>query len=103
MVLGSYPDLTRFSLTFLVRPCRLLLIQMNYATRVLFPLHIYITTVMLPQDYDGGDCCPCTCVDGTYYSCGVNGYNCLDPSVSSGCDDTGENTFLVLGPRIKKH
>lgn len=28
--------------------------------------------------YDGGDCCPCTCVSGRN-SCGINGYICLDP------------------------
>jgi len=27
--------------------------------------------------YDGGDCCPTTCVDSTY-TCGVNGYNAFD-------------------------
>lgn len=33
--------------------------------------------------WDGGDCCECTCVDGTS-SCGEGaGYNCLDPA--SGC------------------
>ncbi|CAM9657642.1 unnamed protein product, partial [Choristocarpus tenellus] len=31
-------------------------------------------------DYDGGDCCECTCV--SYNSpCGSNGYNCLDPEI----------------------
>lgn len=53
-------------------------------------------------DYDGGDCCECTCVDGLNFSCGGSGYNCVDPeaptdddceaSTSShdgGDDDTG--------------
>lgn len=31
-------------------------------------------------NYDGGDCCPETCVD-TQFDCGVVGYNCLDPKV----------------------
>ena len=43
--------------------------------------------------YDGGDCCICTCVDvfestgndGPGYRCGVNGFDCLDPSVSAEC------------------
>ena len=29
-------------------------------------------------DYDGGDCCPSSCVDGTR-ECGSGGYNCQDP------------------------
>eukprot|EP00752_Nemacystus_decipiens_P008843 g7892.t1 len=38
--------------------------------------------------YDGGDCCECDCLQAlessisTNYSCGVNSYNCLDPSSS---------------------
>ena len=37
--------------------------------------------------YDGGDCCPCSCVDGLTYECGSNEYfckdegGCLDPAV----------------------
>lgn len=30
--------------------------------------------------WDGGDCCECTCVDGSSYSCGEAGYHCLDPA-----------------------
>ena len=37
----------------------------------------------IPQGYDGGDCCACTCVDGTDYSCGDSGYDCQDPT--AGC------------------
>ncbi|CAN0519554.1 unnamed protein product, partial [Laminaria digitata] len=38
-------------------------------------------------DYDGGDCCECTCVDGPTHSCGSNGFNCedstcLDPAIA---------------------
>lgn len=33
-------------------------------------------------DYDGGDCCSCTCVDGDY-ECGFSGYDCVDPE--AGC------------------
>ena len=29
--------------------------------------------------YDGGDCCLCTCKDGSDYECGTNWYNCSDP------------------------
>jgi len=29
--------------------------------------------------WDGGDCCESTCVDGSY-TCGYNGYDCVDPS-----------------------
>jgi len=32
-------------------------------------------------NWDGGDCCPLTCTDGAY-TCGTNGYNCLDPTPS---------------------
>lgn len=31
--------------------------------------------------YDGGDCCPCTCIDGDNHDCGSDGFNyCLDPN-----------------------
>ena len=33
--------------------------------------------------YDGGDCCECTCEDTQDYTCGQNGYSCIDPN--SGC------------------
>ena len=44
------------------------------------------TTLSLPwtryhSDYDGGDCCSCTCVDDTY-SCGLSGFDCQDPNTS---------------------
>ncbi|CAM9591236.1 unnamed protein product, partial [Sphacelaria rigidula] len=32
-------------------------------------------------DYDGGDCCECTCVDSSW-TCGVVGYTCIDPACS---------------------
>ena len=32
--------------------------------------------------FDGGDCCVCTCSDGSYYDCGSNGFTCLDPKVA---------------------
>lgn len=30
-------------------------------------------------EYDGGDCCASTCVTRTY-TCGISGYNCIDPN-----------------------
>ncbi|CAM9893024.1 unnamed protein product [Scytosiphon promiscuus] len=30
-------------------------------------------------DYDEGDCCSCDCMDGYFYECGINGYDCVDP------------------------
>lgn len=37
-------------------------------------------------DYDGGDCCPCTCVDAEFVTCGEDGYDCQDPSVPADCE-----------------
>ena len=34
----------------------------------------------LACNYFGGDCCSCTCVETPLYSCGSNGFNCLDPA-----------------------
>ena len=34
----------------------------------------------LACNFDGGDCCSCTCVETPRYSCGSNGFNCLDPA-----------------------
>eukprot|EP00904_Undaria_pinnatifida_P003009 jgi/Undpi1/12709/HiC_scaffold_6.g02377.m1 len=39
-------------------------------------------------DYDGGDCCECTCVSTEAYTCGAEGlrpFDCIDPSVD--CDE----------------
>lgn len=33
--------------------------------------------------YDGGDCCPCTCVDGPAFSCSDNVFDCLYPDCGS--------------------
>ena len=33
--------------------------------------------------YDGGDCCPCSCRNGIYFECGINGFDCVD----EGCLD----------------
>ena len=35
--------------------------------------------------YDGGDCCPCSCINGLTYTCGINDFFCRDPS--SDCVD----------------
>ena len=31
-------------------------------------------------NYDAGDCCECSCMDGVSFTCGVNGFNCVDPN-----------------------
>eukprot|EP00752_Nemacystus_decipiens_P013054 g11547.t1 len=38
--------------------------------------------------YDGGDCCPCTCVDSADHSCVDSVFNCVYP----GCDADDETT-----------
>lgn len=40
-------------------------------------------TAIPSQDYDGGDCCECTCISNSY-ACGPS-YNCVDPWAQ--CDD----------------
>ena len=35
--------------------------------------------------YDGGDCCPCSCINGLPHTCGINDFFCRDPN--SGCVD----------------
>ena len=38
--------------------------------------------------YDGGDCCECTCVSTSDYTCGEHGgYFCLDPGANCVGDD----------------
>lgn len=38
-------------------------------------------TLNYPEcQYDGGDCCDCTCVDSPNYACGANGFACKDPA-----------------------
>lgn len=35
----------------------------------------------LMEDFDGGDCCECTCIDGERFSCSDNiNFSCRDPS-----------------------
>lgn len=31
-------------------------------------------------EFDGGDCCDCTCTDGETFVCGDAGYDCQDPT-----------------------
>lgn len=42
-------------------------------------------------EYDGGDCCVCTCVDGSFYTCGP--YNCLDPSAECTTTTTSRSGY----------
>eukprot|EP00904_Undaria_pinnatifida_P003224 jgi/Undpi1/12902/HiC_scaffold_7.g02568.m1 len=44
--------------------------------------------------YDGGDCCACTCVNGTY-ACGSNEFNCLD----SACPDEDPSPYADCAVR----
>ena len=51
--------------------------------------------------YDGGDCCPCSCMDGLQYECGSNGFYCIDeacidPSIVSTFPDC-PGSLLDLG------
>ena len=45
------------------------------------------------SEYDGGDCCACTCVDTPDFACGATGpFACLDPSAPC-VDDDDVTTF----------
>ena len=51
-------------------------------------------------EYDGGDCCECTCVDGPIYTCGFYGLRCedptcLDPNLLAEFPDCGGNLLRV--------
>ena len=50
---------------------------------------------MSPQDYDGGDCCECTCTNGIDYTCGYYGFYCLDES--AGCPFYGYAYYYLYG------
>lgn len=47
--------------------------------------------------YDGGDCCSCTCVDGSFYTCGS--FVCVDPdaacSSTSSSSATDDDVYLT--------
>ena len=62
----------------------------------------YCDDILNNQDceYDGGDCCECTCVDGPIYTCGSNGLRCedptcLDPNLLAEFPDCGGNLLRV--------
>jgi len=48
----------------------------------------------------GGDCCEETCVDTSSYTCGINGYDCIDPDYSdddySDDDYSDDNSLLII-------
>lgn len=46
-------------------------------------------------DFDGGDCCPCTCQDSTGYKCGDLGFECRDPEVPISCM---EESIIFIAP-----
>ena len=49
-----------------------------------------LATQNIPEcNYDGGDCCACTCVSGPNRECGddADGYSCIDPSAECVNDD----------------
>ena len=57
-------------------------------------------------EYDGGDCCSCTCVDTRDFDCGGGrGFRCIDPAAPCVDDDDvtieqAENCRIVsaIGP-----
>ena len=62
----------------------------------------YCDDILNNQDceYDRGDCCECTCVDGLIYTCGSNGLRCedptcLDPNLLAEFPDCGGNLLRV--------
>lgn len=50
------------------------------------------STNTMECSFDGGDCCPCTCVDGPTYTCGHTGFDCLDPDAS--CTDDEDSSCV---------
>ena len=42
--------------------------------------------------YDGGDCCPCSCVDGPTHSCSDSDFDCLYPDCGDPTATTGDPT-----------
>lgn len=53
----------------------------------------------LSCNYDGGDCCECTCIDGPEYTCGSNGYDCVNaacthPDVRSSYPECAGDSLL---------
>ena len=52
--------------------------------------------------WDGGDCCACTCVDGEF-TCGSNGYYCLDSTVRGKLSYTRPVDFLRFQYHTDEH
>lgn len=46
--------------------------------------------------YDGGDCCPCTCVDGPVHSCSDSVFDCLYPDCGESADTAGAECYEDL-------
>ncbi|CAN0142722.1 unnamed protein product, partial [Laminaria digitata] len=55
------------------------------------------------SDYDGGDCCECTCVSNDRYECGAyGGFACIDPSAPC-ADDDDWTTVPTFGSSCLDH
>ena len=52
--------------------------------------------------YDGGDCCPCTCVPGMAYECGTNGYSCLSSVVFDREGDVCPDTITSCDEDVRR-
>lgn len=80
--MNTYSDMVRLRLTLSLR-CRP-------------PMPPPISScVPIGSEYDGGDCCVCTCVDTPEFTCGdeaIGGFACLDPSAPC-VDDDDITTF----------
>jgi hypothetical protein len=56
-------------------------------------------------NYDGGDCCAGSCPTGRAYSCGFNGWACVDPSASAALHLRGQavkTVVVVVGSEEEK-
>lgn len=49
--------------------------------------------------YDHGDCCPSTCEDTLYITCGDNNFNCLDPNAQTCAGQVGAASARRAAPR----
>lgn len=53
----------------------------------------YLPMSFPSPDYDGGDCCECTCVSTTSFTCGEGRrYRCIDPIASCVDGDGSDST-----------
>ena len=51
----------------------------------------------MPSEFDGGDCCECTCEDTMSFTCGDSsngGFDCIDPNAPC----VGEDDDITLLP-----